>query len=122
MFEVGIDLIHISRIKDASLKYGEHFLRRFLNEDELKLVTLESNINYQKVAGVWALKEACAKALKTGIGRELSFHDMVYFKTSSAPNLTLSPRALEKFKVKKISVSLSHDKDLLIAICNIFKD
>ncbi|PAF45590.1 holo-ACP synthase [Helicobacter sp. 11S02629-2] len=123
MSEVGIDLVSISRIKSAYLKYGERLLKRFLNKSELELVALESSINYQRLAGIWALKEACSKALKTGIGKELSFHDMTYFKTSDAPNLSLSQKTLEKFQVKSISVSLSHEKDLLTAICFVtFKD
>ena len=63
---IGIDIISISRIQKIAQKYGDHFLERFLSKDEIAL----THHRPQSIAGFWAAKEACAKAIGTGIGRQ----------------------------------------------------
>lgn len=109
---IGVDLIKTSRMRVLMERFGKKALERFLCEDEIALVK-----NYKTASGFWATKEACAKALGVGIGSECGFHDMVIDKTlKGAPRLTLSQRAKERFGIKDISISITHDGDYAIAV------
>ncbi len=93
-------------------RFGERALMRFLSEDEMALVK-----NYKTASGFWAAKEACSKALGTGIGSECSFHDMTIFKSvKGAPQLKVSEEIREKFDIADISLSITHDGEYAIAV------
>ncbi len=109
---IGIDLIKLERMAGLMERFGEKGLRRFLSDAECSLVK-----NPRTAAGFWAAKEACAKALGTGIGAECGFHDITISKTAKgAPQLTLAPALLERFGITGISLSITHDGDYAIAV------
>jgi holo-[acyl-carrier protein] synthase len=109
---IGIDLIKLERMQQLMDRVGEKSLQKFLSADEIKLV-----INYKTAAGFWAVKEACSKALGTGIGSECSFLDISISKTPrGAPVLELSQRVMQNFKIKSTSLSITHDGDYAIAV------
>lgn len=111
---IGVDLVVIARIEKFIKRFGENGLNRFLNSDEL---ALSKNLNPSTIAGFWAAKEACAKALGTGIGQTCSFHDMTLFKDSyGAPHLRLKESLKEAFNVVSLSLSITHDGDYAIAV------
>jgi holo-[acyl-carrier protein] synthase len=60
---VGIDLIEVERIAATLARFGARFLARVFTERELAIV----GRNPVRLAGRFAAKEACAKALGTGI-------------------------------------------------------
>jgi holo-[acyl-carrier protein] synthase len=60
---VGIDLIEVDRIAATVARFGERFLHRIFTEAELAIV----GRNPVRLAGRFAAKEACAKAMGTGI-------------------------------------------------------
>jgi len=69
------------------------------------------------IAGFWAAKEAISKALGCGIGRELSFHDIIIAKDPrGAPTFSLSKEAQKIHKIKESSLSISHDGGFAIAV------
>jgi holo-[acyl-carrier protein] synthase len=93
-------------------KYGIKFQERFLTESEI-----DESRKVESIAGLWAAKEAIAKALGCGIGAELSFHDMIIYKDSKgAPHFKLSPQAQEHHQIKNASLSISHDGGFAISI------
>lgn len=115
---IGIDLIRLDRMKRSIERFGDKFLQRFLSSYEISLIK-----NYKNAAGFWAAKEACAKALGCGIGKECGFHDIMLSKTSKgAPQITLSQRLLDSYKIKSMSVSITHDGDYAIAAVAIEAD
>jgi len=88
------------------------FLKRFLSVDEI-----ESLVKVESIAGYWASKEAVAKALRCGIGRELSFLDIkIYKDINNSPYFKLSDRVSRKFRIKESSLSISHDGNFAIAV------
>lgn len=92
-------------------RFGDEFLRRFLNPDELALAK-----NNASIAGLWAAKEAASKALGTGISAECGFYDILLSKSErGAPLIAFSPKILDRFKIKKASLSITHDGDFAIA-------
>ena len=60
---VGIDLVEVERITETLARFGARFLQRVYTEAELAIV----GQNPVRLAGRFAAKEACAKALGTGI-------------------------------------------------------
>ena len=86
---IGTDLVDIRRIEAALNQFGERFWRRVLNETEIAGLTQPPDARI--CAKRFAAKEACAKALGTGIGGRLSFHQItVYHGLRAPPRLVCS--------------------------------
>lgn len=110
--KIGTDIIQIERIRKMTEKYGVKFQERFLTHSEI-----DESRKIESIAGLWAAKEAIAKALGCGIGAELSFHDMIIYKDKKgAPHFTLSPQAQARHQIKNSSLSISHDGGFAISI------
>jgi holo-[acyl-carrier protein] synthase len=110
--KIGTDIIQTKRIKASLEKFGTKFLLKFLNNEEMHLAG-----KVETIAGLWAAKEAIAKALGCGIGEDLTFHDILLSKdTRGAPSFTLSPKAQQKHQIYKCSLSISHDGGFAIAV------
>lgn len=109
---LGIDIVSIARIERILARSGEIFLRRFLSKREISLCVGENGkFNTQRIAGFYAAKEAVAKALGCGISKNLAFTDIKLHKNShGAPKAKLSKRTKKHFCVKKIAISISHEK------------
>jgi holo-[acyl-carrier protein] synthase len=109
---VGVDIVVIDRVKKLYQRHGDKFLDRFLSKEELPLAK-----SVASTAGLWASKEAISKALKTGIGKELGFHDIVIYKDSKkAPHFKFSKKIVEKYCITDTSLSISHDGGFAIAV------
>lgn len=112
---IGIDLIKIDRMERLMKKFGEKALRRFLSDDEIKLIK-----SPKTAAGFWAAKEAFSKALGTGIGKECGFHDITVYKNErGAPKIAVSGKLKEKFDIKEAALSITHDGEYAIAVVTI---
>ena len=110
--KVGTDIIQISCIEKAIERHQKRFLARYLNDEEIALVKKTAT-----AAGFWAAKEAIAKALGCGIGRSLSFHDIILHKDAKgAPSFSLSQQAQNTFNIQSHSLSISHDGGFAIAV------
>lgn len=100
---VGIDIVKISRIERILSRYKEAFLKRFLRRSEIELLQ-SKGFAPASVAGFFASKEACSKALGVGISKNLGFKDMIVSYTSAnAPQIALSKRASKHFKKSHLS-------------------
>ena len=106
---VGTDIVSIERIKNSYYKFGDKFLDRFLNKEEKEALK-----KIESIAGYWAAKEAIAKALKCGIGKELEFKDIQIKKdNNNAPYFSIKNK---KFTIIDSSLSISHDSGFAIAV------
>ena len=117
----GIDLIDIRRIKKTIDKYNYKFKRRCfhpsdINKSEERLKSVES------YAKRYAAKEACAKALGTGLARGVFWKDIeVQNDRFGKPKIKLHNHALKFLKKLtknnncSIEVSLSDEKNYAIA-------
>jgi holo-[acyl-carrier protein] synthase len=61
---VGVDFVERARVNAVFQRHGERFLRRVFTPREVA----EASGRIERLAGRFAAKEACAKALGTGIG------------------------------------------------------
>ncbi|WP_208559608.1 holo-ACP synthase [Marinilactibacillus kalidii] len=90
---IGLDIVDISRISEASEK-RESFPSRVLTQNELQVYEkLKGTRRDEFLAGRFSAKEAFSKALGTGIGK-VGFHDIEILNSASGkPEITLSPFA-----------------------------
>ena len=116
---IGVDIVNIARIKAVIDRYGERFLLRAFCPQEIEDCSkkVESAPCY---AARFAAKEAFVKALGTGFSRGIALRQVCIEKLETgAPVINIQGVALEKAKdmgVKKIHVSLSHERDAAIAM------
>ncbi|WWW11625.1 holo-ACP synthase [Arcobacter cryaerophilus gv. pseudocryaerophilus] len=109
---IGIDIVSIDRIKKMHEKFGDKFYDRFLCEDEKEFIKSPQN-----ATGFWAAKEAASKAIGVGIGEICSFYDIKIKKDkNNAPKIKYSKKLKKRFKIKKSSISITHDGGFAIAI------
>ena len=115
---IGVDMVEVSRIKDAVNKQ-KNFLQRVFSENEIRLSD-RGKFRFEELAGRFAVKEATFKAIKTGWRHGVTFKDItVLNEPSGAPYINLSGRTQEIAKslgVENVFVSISHTKDLAIAL------
>jgi holo-[acyl-carrier protein] synthase len=87
---IGNDLIDIRRIERTLERFGDRFLDRVFTEAERR----KSDARTQRAASYakrFAAKEACAKALGTGLRRGVYWRDMgVVNMSSGRPTLRLT--------------------------------
>lgn len=109
---VGTDIVAIKRVERSLEKFGDRFKEKYLNPSEIS-----RSKKSESLAGLWAAKEAVAKALGCGIGKDLGFHDIEIKKDSrGAPYFVLSKEAQELHQIKESSLSISHDSGFAIAV------
>ncbi len=113
---IGIDIVDIKRFENFYKKFQAKALERFLNEDEIAL----SNLKIETLAGFFASKEAISKALGTGIGKDLGFHQIRLHKSDqNAPFFTLPRSIIERYDIVETSLSITHEKEYAIAVAYI---
>jgi holo-[acyl-carrier protein] synthase len=93
---LGSDLIDIRRIEKSLEKYGERFTNRIFTEIERK----KSDARHERAASYakrFAAKEACSKALGTGISHGVFWRDMgVVNLPGGKPTMNLTGKAGER--------------------------
>ncbi|MGB9711797.1 MAG: holo-ACP synthase [Dissulfurimicrobium sp.] len=109
---IGVDIVHIPRIKRAVLRWGGRFTSRIFTEDELEYY-LGRKDPYQGLALCFAAKEACSKALGVGIGKTMGWRDVsITHLASGKPMLNLTGSAFkisQELGASLWHVSLSHE-------------
>jgi holo-[acyl-carrier protein] synthase len=82
---IGTDIVEIARIAEVLERQGERFIDRILTVSEKTLYNQSKSVSF--VAKRFAAKEAVAKALGTGIGRGVSFQDIVISNNAEGASL-----------------------------------
>lgn len=95
---IGSDLIDIRRIEQTMERHGERFLGRIFTDLERK----KSDRRAQRAASYakrFAAKEACAKALGTGLRKGVFWRDMgVVNLPGGKPTMQLTGGALKRLR------------------------
>lgn len=116
---LGTDLVQISRIAGALERLGEPFARRILAPAEWQEFVASAR-PARFLAKRFAVKEAAAKALGTGMAQGVSWqHIQVHHDALGAPRLELQARARELQRLAGIDnmhISLSDEKDMVVAV------
>ncbi|MFN8383762.1 MAG: holo-ACP synthase [Anaerolineales bacterium] len=110
----GVDLIDISRIREAMDRHGERFISRIFTKAEQH----DCGGRVSSLAVRFAAKEAVSKALGCGIG-DVSWLDIeIRSNENKAPYLVLhgeGERLANQLGLSNWSVSLSHTENQAIA-------
>ncbi len=114
---LGSDLCNIERIARSIDRFGSRFLDRIFTAAEQAKADRRVMTRAATYAKRFAAKEACAKALGTGIRQGVFFHDMgVVNLPSGAPTMALTGGALARLEAltpvghkARIHVTLSDD-------------
>ncbi len=113
---VGTDLVEVERVAQTVARFGARFLERVFTQEELQ----EGRRRVTWLAGRFAAKEACAKALGTGIGASVAWRDMqVLRQDSGKPSLRLLGDAAAlaaSLKIVQMDVSISHTHQYALAV------
>ncbi|WP_347266942.1 holo-ACP synthase [Paracoccus sp. (in: a-proteobacteria)] len=72
---IGTDLCNIDRIAGVLARHGDRFRKRVFTERELALAARRRH-EAATLAKRWAAKEACSKALGTGLAMGIAWRDM----------------------------------------------
>ena len=111
---VGLDLCEIARMEKQA--ENERFMNRFFTDREIAFIQSKGKNKAQTLAGIFAAKEALAKALGTGIAFELKeisiFHD-----EAGMPGYSLSGKAEKLGAGDRFWLSISHDGGIAAAVC-----
>ena len=86
----GTDLANIDRINKVLLRYGDRFRNRvFTKNEQAKAKKRKDEVG--TLAKRWAAKEACSKALGTGLRMGISWKDMAVSNIDTGqPVMTLT--------------------------------
>ena len=116
VFDIGIDIIEIKRIKN-SIEKQPRFLEKIFTENEIEYFK-SNGFRYESIAGNFAAKEAISKALGTGI-RDFKFKDIEILRNELGKPIVKTYNNLSsiciKYNVTDIKVSISHCEDYAVA-------
>lgn len=113
IYSTGIDIVSIQRL----MKYinDEAFLDRLLTDSEREYIFTKRH-PHKHLAGRFAAKEAVMKALGTGWDKGVGWRDIeVVNRSDGRPTICLHSKAKTIAKDKKVLLSLSYSKDIVVA-------
>jgi holo-[acyl-carrier protein] synthase len=114
---MGIDLIEVERIAATVERFGDRFLQRIFAAEEIAI----TGRNAVRLAGRFAAKEACAKALGTGIG-DVHWTEVVILRDDDGkPVLRLDGYAAELARrlgwiAAEVSITTTHHYSMAAVI------
>jgi holo-[acyl-carrier protein] synthase len=111
---IGIDSVEIDRVARIFGEYGERFLRKIYTEGELRYFDrLRDPV--PGIAGRFAAKEACMKALGTGWNRGVRWNEIEVVRLDEGkPHIELHGRAKAVFGdlgATAIHCTITHSKN-----------
>jgi holo-[acyl-carrier protein] synthase len=113
MLRTGVDLVEIERVRRVMARSGERFLARIFTPQEQAYC--QGRI--ASLAGRFAVKEAVAKALGTGIGDVTWVEIEIVSDKMGRPELVLhgaAKEAADALGLVEWSISLSHTEQYAI--------
>ncbi len=118
IFGVGTDICELSRIEQTYERFGDHFAKRLLMDEELVLFE-RSKWPVRFLAMRFAAKEATVKAMGTGFANGMWIRDVGILNDEfGKPIVTWSSRGqavCQRLGIGAGHVSLSDDAGLVIA-------
>jgi holo-[acyl-carrier protein] synthase len=118
----GIDVIEVARIRKAMERWGDRFLRRIFTPTEIRycLQKTKPEISF---AARFAAKEAVLKALGLGLRGGVGWTDVEIVNLKSGEPMVRPGRLMmDLMDGKKVLISLSHVKELAVAVALLVED
>ena len=124
IFGVGTDILELSRIQETYERFGEHFVRRLLMDEE-RAQFERSKWPVRFLAMRFAAKEATVKAMGTGFAHGIWIRDVGIVNNNwGRPEIIWSPRGqavCQQLGIGDGHVSLSDDAGLVLAFAVVNK-
>jgi len=118
IFGIGTDIVEMSRMEATWLRFGEHFARRILMDEEMELFR-QTNQPVRFLAMRFAGKEAAVKAMGTGFAHGVWLRDVGITRNEwGRPLIIWSERGQKVCKnlgIGKGHVSLTDEAGLVMA-------
>lgn len=114
----GIDIVKVKRIEKILAQRKEGFYNKIFTEREIKYISSKVH-SPETVSGLFASKEAIAKALGRGIGKVRWKDIEIYHDKFGKPKVALyneGKKIMDRLGIKTIHLSISHEKDYAIAM------
>ena len=111
---LGLDLCEITRME--KMLVNGRFLERYFNEEEADYIRSKGKGAAQTMAGIFAAKEAFAKAMGTGIAFDLREIGVVH-NTDGMPGYALTGNAGIAGNGDRFWLSITHDGGTAAAVC-----
>ncbi len=122
---LGVDIVEISRIKNALTRWKDAFLRRIFTENEINYSRGKKS-SYQHFAARFAAKEAVLKAIGDSSIQRIEWHNIEVLNDEfGKPTIRLSgeaKRIKEDRKISEIIISMSHTRTYAVANAVLLKD
>jgi holo-[acyl-carrier protein] synthase len=119
IFGIGTDVLQVARIEQIWQRYGEHFARRLLLDEEYRLFAA-SKRPARFLAMRFAAKEAVVKAMGTGFANGIWIRDVGMLPNPlGQPQVIFSARGkalCAKLGVGDAHLTLSDEAGLVIAV------
>lgn len=112
-FAIGIDIVEVARFEKHAKDLDSRFCKRVFTHYEVEYLKSRKAAT---MAGLFAAKEAVAKALGTGFKGFLPSEIEIRHNDSGAPYVVLHGKAKKYAKDASIQVSISHTKTLAVAV------
>lgn len=114
----GVDIVEISRIKQAARKWSDKFLKRIFTDRELEYAKGKS-IPYQHLAARFAAKEAVLKAIGDSTIHRIEWRNVEILNDEHGKPLVNLSGTAKKIKQQKniseIIISMSHTRAYAVA-------
>jgi len=116
---IGTDIVEVARIKKAASRL--RFVDKCFTDGEMAHCIAKKTSKYQSMAGLFAAKEAVAKAIGSGFRGFLPRDIEIIHDEKGAPRVKLSkhillPGGSNSGGETKIMLSISHEKHYATAI------
>ncbi len=114
---IGVDLLERDRLIETHRRFGERFLRRVFTETELA----QAEWKVERLVGRFAAKEACSKALGTGMVTVAWREIEIVRLRGGKPALRLHGRAAARaaalgLTAFDVSISDTHEHALAVVV------
>ena len=116
---IGLDLVEIERVERTFLRFGRTFAEKILCPAEVDYCLSHTRPS-PHLAARFAAKEAFSKALGTGIGAQLGWHDIEIMRSATGqPTLLVHGKAVDLLRTRGIHhthLSLTHAQSHAAAV------
>ena len=107
-FNIGIDIVNVSRFKNKPLKNNQDFYKKIFLDSEINYCK-KFRSPYEHFAGKFAIKEALIKS----INEKISLHEIKTSHKNSKPIVKVKKSLDKKYR---FIISISHEKDVAVAV------
>jgi len=118
IFGIGTDIIEVKRV-EKMIARGRQYLETIFTEDEMDYCEAKAR-KFEHYAARYAAKEAVLKALGTGWRGGLAYSDIeIIHDESGKPRVFVRGevrRFFDEHQIRQTSISLSHTREIALAV------